>query len=95
VEAQVSQEAAEALYLATKAAVEDALAIQGLRKLTITASGLNKVSVRVAHDQRGPASPTNLRTAQLLAQAAGISFEIAPGAGQTKKGTIVSIQYAK
>ena len=92
VEAQISQEVAEAVYLAAAAAVLDALSAN-VRRITITASGSRKLLVRVAYDHPSPASPINLQTAGLLARAAGLSFEISSGAVQTKRGTIVSIQY--
>ncbi|MEQ1884002.1 MAG: histidine kinase [Bryobacteraceae bacterium] len=98
VEAQIPQDAADAIYLATAAAVQDAVSRKGVRKLTIAASGGKKVLVRVMYDQSGTGSAPGLQTARLLAQAAGLFFDISSpkrtGAAQTKKGTIVSIQYA-
>lgn len=98
VEAQLPQEASDAIYLATAAAVKDALSRKGVRKLTIAASGSKKVLVRVTYDQAVSGIAPELHTARYLARAAGLTFEFSSpnrtGAAQTKKGTIVSIQYA-
>jgi hypothetical protein len=87
-------DAADALYLAAAAAVHDAARRKGVRRITISASGSKKVTVRVTHHLRTPGTRTGLQVAALLARHAGLSFEITFGGPRTKHGTIVSIQYA-
>jgi signal transduction histidine kinase len=93
VTATLSPDAAEAIYLAARAAVSDAATRKGVRRITIKANGSKKVTVRVSHDMRTPGTRASLEAAALLARHAGLRFDVTLGETETKHGTIVAIDY--
>jgi signal transduction histidine kinase len=87
--AVIPTEIADALYHATASAVVFAVRARGAARVNISVSGGKGVVVRVAGDGRAGRPGAELAAAALLAQHAGLSFDV-----KTEKGTIVSIRYA-
>jgi signal transduction histidine kinase len=83
----------DALYLAAARTVE-AAAARNLKRLEIRAAGSKAVSIRIRHSGRPIDTRRDLLGASLLARAAGLEFNVQPGAGKTEQGTIVVIRYA-